>query len=277
MNLGNIEHPTSNIQHPMKNQPALPGMARHSLRALWRRTASRATHHARGGQGTARPTHEPGNIEHRTSNAEHRMKTEDRKRPPHQPSLPPSLRSFGGRAHPQKLWRAGRSYGPTGPSPLPQGGEGEAAAGRAAARPYRVQGFSAGLNLADAQAQKPADGFCDHPFFIRAHDANGDTAGRRRYDGGVRRVSLRIERNPQEGKSGADSLAHFGRVFADAARKNQRVQPLQRPGQRTNPFPGLITKQRHRFGGAQCHRRRAPAVRAYRNWFPKRRAVPIHD
>ncbi len=50
------------------------------------------------------PLYEPGNIEHRTSNIEHPMKAEDRKRPPHQPSL--------------------RSYGPTGPSPLPQGGEG---------------------------------------------------------------------------------------------------------------------------------------------------------
>ncbi len=37
-------------------QQALPDRARHSERALWRCSASRATHHFRGGQGTARPT-----------------------------------------------------------------------------------------------------------------------------------------------------------------------------------------------------------------------------
>ncbi len=86
---GNIQQSTSNIQYPMKDYQALPGRARHSVRAFWRCAASRATHHVRGGQRTARPTrfmvpmhakdreealHEPGNIEHRTSNAEHRMK-----------------------------------------------------------------------------------------------------------------------------------------------------------------------------------------------------------
>ena len=93
----------------MKDQQALPGRARHSVRALWRCSASRATHHVRGGQGTARPTrsrgsmharirmgafHEPGNIQHSTFNVQHPVKVEDRKRPPH-------------------------------PGPLPQGGEGE--------------------------------------------------------------------------------------------------------------------------------------------------------
>ncbi len=40
----------------MKDRQALPGRARHSVRAFWRCVASRATHHVRGGQGTARPT-----------------------------------------------------------------------------------------------------------------------------------------------------------------------------------------------------------------------------
>ena len=56
MNWGNIEHRTSNAEHRMKDQPALPGRARHSVRAFWRCPASRAAHHVRGGQGTARPT-----------------------------------------------------------------------------------------------------------------------------------------------------------------------------------------------------------------------------
>ena len=83
-----------NIQHPMKDQQTLPGRARHSprhrmsgsVRAVRRCTASRAIHHARGGQGTARPTHEPGNIEHPTSN-------EGKEPSPHPDPLPshPSL------------------------------------------------------------------------------------------------------------------------------------------------------------------------------------------
>ncbi len=53
--------------------------------------------------------HEPGNIQDSTFNVQHPMKAEDRRRTPHQPSLPPPL----------KLRRAGRSYGPTGPDLLP--------------------------------------------------------------------------------------------------------------------------------------------------------------
>ncbi len=106
---GNIQHSTFNVEHPMKDQQALADRARHSprhrmsgsVRAFWRCTGSRATHHVRGGQGTARPTHEPGNIQHSTSN-------EGKDPSPHRPTLPP----------PPKLRRAGRSYGPTSPDPF---------------------------------------------------------------------------------------------------------------------------------------------------------------
>ncbi len=52
-----------------------------------------------------------------TSNIERRTSNEGQEPSPHQPSLPP----------PPKLRRAGRSYGPTGPDPLPshQNGSGE--------------------------------------------------------------------------------------------------------------------------------------------------------
>ncbi len=54
----------------MKGQPAFAGRARHSprhrmsgsVRALWRCSASRVTHHVRGGQRTARPTRFRGSM-----------------------------------------------------------------------------------------------------------------------------------------------------------------------------------------------------------------------
>ncbi len=47
---------SSSLRRSFSCQPALPGRARHSVRAVWRCSANRATHHIRGGQGTARPT-----------------------------------------------------------------------------------------------------------------------------------------------------------------------------------------------------------------------------
>ena len=93
---GNIEHPTFNIQHSTSNEGQEPSPHPDPL----------PSHQNGSGEGKASGQHSysEARMASAGSGVQHPMKAEDRKRPPHQPSL--------------------RGYGPTGPSPLPQGGEG---------------------------------------------------------------------------------------------------------------------------------------------------------
>jgi len=80
----------------------------------------------------------------------------------------------------------------------------------------------------------------NHEFFVGACDTNPNAGGIRRDQVRISVISRIIEFDAEKPESGANPPANDERIFADASRKNQRVQSAQRGREGADPFPDLM-------------------------------------
>ena len=75
-----------------------------------------------------------------------------------------------------------------------------------------------------AEAKNTANDLGYHDFLVRTNDANRGPTGVRGYHARSLRIARLIQFNAKEAQALTDACADAWRIFADAARKHQRIQ-----------------------------------------------------
>src|SRR6185369_15495467 len=86
----------------------------------------------------------------------------------------------------------------------------------------------------------------DHQLFIGGNDPGGDAARAAADARAAIGVRARIELDAEPGRIAAHALAQCGRVLADASGKDQRIEPVQRGGERAKLAADAVEIEIHR-------------------------------
>ena len=116
----------------------------------------------------------------------------------------------------------------------------------------RLQELS--LAMLRSWAEKPADGFGDHEFFIGAYHVGWGPAGGRGNHALIRRISIFIEIDSKKSKAIADPGADRRRILSDASREDESVHSPQRRGKCADPLLYLVAEKCNSFSRARVLR-----------------------
>ena len=97
--------------------------------------------------------------------------------------------------------------------------------------------------------EKTAHGPGDHDLFICGDDAYSHSTLAGRNQRRIPRVLPLDEFEPKEIEVVANSLPDNRGIFSNASGKDDCVQTAQNCGERSDPFPHLVTKEFDRFPG----------------------------